>query len=227
MTTTEIITWIENSFKPLQLTLPNETLRQIVENSIIYWNTHSAYKIAKMFPYTSDCIQLSPDIKTVVNAYPSTLEQVLFQNHPMWVLLGFITLDRYTQDLMLLSHTFDGYRIYLGNDFRWKWVRSTDSTKGGYLYLQQVPPKVTSIAVIGTKRILPNEDIKDEFVYQWIREHARATVKMYEGNVLRKADIIGVHNDGQALVDEGKAEREVLEEKLRQEGRWILTAIRR
>ena len=151
----------------------------------------------------------------------------LFSNHPMWVLLGFITLDRYTNDLMLLSNTFEGYRIYLGNDFRWKWIRANDSTKGGWLYLQQVPRGAQRVAAVGTKRILAGEDITDEFIYNWIREHARSRMKIFEGNVLRKATIIGIANDGESMVTEGKAECEKLEESLRKEARWMMLEVRK
>jgi hypothetical protein len=224
------------SFQPLALALTPSAVDLAVEQSILDWNTHSAYKVVRMFPVPGTLvtggaveahIQLNAEIKTVVRAYPSTMQEELFSNHPMWVLLGFITLDRYTNDLMLLSHTFEGYRIYLGNDFRWKWIRSDDSTKGGWLFLQQVPRGSSAVAVIGTKRILPNEDILDEFIYGWIRQHARATVMMLEGNILRKSQMIGLQTDGQTMVDEGLKERDRLIETLRKESRWIMMAQRR
>jgi len=172
-------------------------------------------------------VQLLSEIKTVVRVYPSTMQEELFSNHPMWVLLGFITLDKYTQDLMLLSHTFEGYRIYLGNDFRWKWIRADNSSEGGWLYIQQVPMGATRLAVVATKRIVADEDITDEFIYRWIRDYARVIVKMYEGNVLRKAQIIGIANDGDMMISEAKEEKKDLEENLRKESFWLSMAIRK
>ena len=233
MTREEIRDWVLTSFKPVKISLPNETLDQIIENSIAYWNTHSAYKIVRMVtsPVTGDggrgAVQLDPDIKTVVKVYPSVMQEELFSNHPMWVLLGFITLDKYTQDLMLLSHTFEGYRIYLGNDFRWKWIRTEDSTVGGWLHVNQVPSGATKLAVLGTKRVLATEDITDEFIYRWIRDYARCVTKIFEGNVLRKAQIIGISNDGDQMITEGKEEKDKLEETLRQEARWLFMAVRK
>ncbi len=229
----EIRDWIATSFLPIKLSLPKETIDQVIDNSIAYWNTHSAYKIVRMFDAPSldgrGCgeVQLNSEVKTVVRVYPSTMQEELFSNHPMWVLLGFITLDKYTQDLMLLSHTFEGYRIYLGNDFRWKWIRSDDSTVGGWLYVQQTPTGSGKLAVVATKRVIANEDIKDEFVYNWIRQYARVIVKMYEGNVLRKAQIIGIANDGDIMISEGQTEKEKLEEALYHESRWLMCAVRK
>jgi len=135
-------------------------------------------------------------------------------------------LDAHTQDLMQVSYTFEEYKRWIGANFRWKWVRSEDHDVGGFIYLQSIPSGTSAFAVMGTKRILETEDIKDEFIYRWVREYARALTKMYEGNVLRKADIIGVKNDGQVQVDEGKTEIEALEIQLRQEGRWLMLAKR-
>lgn len=92
--------------------------------------------------------------------------------------------------------------------------------------MQQVPRGAVRVAVVGTKRILPGEDIIDEFIYNWIREHARSRVKIFEGNVLRKATIIGISNDGESMVTEGKAECDKLEESLRKESRWMMLAKR-
>ena len=226
MTRSDIIKWVEDSFQPIKLSMPRETKELIIESSITYFNTHSAYKIARMFNVGAS-LQLSNDIKTVISAYPCRMDEYLFTSHPMWVLLGMITLDRYTQDLMLVSHTFEGYRIYLGNDFRWKFIRSEDSTEGGWLYLQQIPESSSKVAVVGTKRIIADEDITDEFIYNWLREHAKAKTKVYEGNILRKAQIIGIANDGQNMVDEGMQEMKDLEEALRKEGRWAMLGQRK
>jgi len=227
--------WITDSFKPACLAVPPDVIdNQGVQLAIEYWNTHSGYKITRMYSIGANPsgllatqVQLDPEIKTVVKCYPSAMTEELFSDHPMWVLLGFITLDRYTLDLMLLSQTFEGYRIYLGDDFRWKWMRSDDSTQGGWLYLQQVPRGAAKVAVIGTKRIVANEDIKDEFVYVWVRNYARSLVKALEGNILRHAQIIGIQNAGQAMIDEALKEQEDLRDQLRKESRWLLMPVRK
>jgi len=231
MTRVDIRDWVIRSFKPIGLATPFETLDQIIDSCIVYWNTHSAYKTIRRYDAVemsvTDAVQVDVDIKTIVKCYPLQMKEVLFQNHPMWVLLGFITLDRYTQDLMQLGHTFDGYKIYLGNDFRWRWERPEDESLGGWIYLQQVPQGSSHVCVVGTKKVIAGEDIKDEFIYGWIREYVRSTVKVYEGSILRKGGIIGIANDGGDMVAEGKEERKELEEKLRQESRWLLLASRK
>lgn len=232
--------WIIKSFKPVDLTVEADTIDQQIDLAIDTWNTKSGYKIVRMFPQTGMIpnnavaggaveaqLQLSAEIKSVVKVFPSVMAEELFSNHPMWVLLGFITLDRYTSDLMLLSQTFEGYKIYLGNDFRWKFIRSDDSTKGGWLYLQQVPRGTAKVAVIGTKRILAEEDIVDEFILTWIKKFSRSLVKALEGNVLRHGQIIGIQNAGQEMVTESLTEQKDLLEELRKESRWMLMAQRR
>jgi hypothetical protein len=79
------------------------------------------------------------------------------------------------------------------------------------------------MCVVGTKRFYLDEvnEIKDDFALVWLLAYIKALVKMAEGNVLRKADIIGVRNDGQELYNEGKEEKEKLEDKLSDTGRWI------
>ena len=229
MDKTAIIEWIQNSFAPLQLAVPDTTIELCVDNAISYWNTHSAYKTVEMVDYdgTSYAVEVPKKFKTVVNVLPNKMRENILSDHPMWMLLGFVTLDAHTQDLMQVSYTFEEYKRWLGANFRWKWVRSEDpEANGGYVYVQSIPEGTNAFAILGTKRVEETEDIKDEFIYRWIRDYARSLTKMYEGNVLRKADIIGVRNDGQAQVDEAKEETKDLEEKLRQEGRWLLLAKR-
>jgi len=228
MTKAQIRDWIINEFRPVKLATPPSVIDQQIDNAIRYFNTHSAYKIARMYDYNKQsAIQLGPEIKTVVQCYPSTMEKTVLSSHPMWALLGLLTLDRYTADIMLLYHTFGGYSIYVGHDFRWKFIRSESPVEGGWLYVQEVPREADKLAVIGLKRILSNEDIKDEFILDWILKYSKALVKVIEGNTLRKAQIIGIQNDGEDLVSEGKQEVEKLQKKLKQEGLWAVLAKRR
>jgi len=229
MKTTEIVDWVKTEFHPLTLATPDATLVQLASNALRYWNTHSAYKATRMYNYASPAVTctIDTDIKTVVSVYPSVLTENLFSDHPMWVLLGFITLDKWTQDLMLLSHTYEGYKIYLGSDFRWTFERSGDPSVGGKIYIQNAPTDATKLMVVGTKRIVENEDIKDEFIIDWLLNYTKSLVKMAEGNTLRKAGTIGLPNDGEQLVTEGKEEATTLQDKLRKEGVWMLGAMRK
>jgi len=229
MTDAEIISWVKTEFKPLVLATPEETIMQFINNSRRYWNTHSAWRVTRMVNYTSGAnyVEVDLDIKRVSNVYPSRMTESLFSDHPMWVLLGFISLDRYTQDMMLLSHTYEGYKIYLGSDFRWTFERGEDLTKKGKLFLQNVPKDAAKLAVVGSKRFVDGEEIKDDFILEWLLRYVKALVKMNEGNVWRKSSIINIQNDGQAILDEGKAEADKLQEDLRKEGRWQLFAKRK
>jgi len=68
------------------------------------------------------------------------------------------------------------------------------------------------------------EEIKSDFILEWILAYSKALVKMVEGNALRKMTSVAVQNDGQQLYDEGKEEKKELEEKLSVSGRWLAFA---
>lgn len=230
MTKAEVREWIYNEFSPTRLSIGATVIDQQYDNAVRYWNTHSAYKFPKMINYdgSSNFVTLTTDIKNVVQVYPSVMQEELFSNHPMWALLGFITLDKYTSDLIMLSQAFEGYRIYLGTDFRYKYVRSTDQDNTpGQLYLQNVPRGAYKLAVVGLKWILPSEEVTDGFILNWLMYYQLSLCKAKEGNVLRKADIIGVQNDGQRMLDEGLEEAKILQETLAKESRWALLAARK
>ena len=125
----------------------------------------------------------------------------------------------------MMSEAFRNYRYYIGTDFHFYFDRNHDpdatNGSGGYLYLTNLPQSTTKVAVVGTKRILPNEDITSEYILEWILEFSKAQVKMIEGNTLRKSDAIGIRNDGQTLMSEGKEAVEQLKKRLGEEGRWV------
>jgi hypothetical protein len=230
MTKTEIRNWLIQEFQPLTLATDNTTIDQIVDNAIRYWNTHSAYKIIRMLEVSDvvgdQMLEVPIDIKTVANCYPSVLRQNLLSDHPMWVLLNFVTLNMYSRDLMQVEHAYNGYKIYLGEDFRWKFLRSEDPAVKGSLFLQKIPRDSSRVAVVGAKRIVDGEDIKSEHILDWILYYAKALLRITEGNTLRKAGTIGVTNDGNELVNEGKDEIVNLQTRLKEEGRWLLFAKR-
>ena len=64
-------------------------------------------------------------------------------------------------------------------------------------------------------------DIKNEWCLDWVLQYSRALLKITEGRLLRKGDIISVKNDGQELVNEGEKEKEKCEKKLSVDGRWL------
>ena len=65
--------WLQQEFLPLQLATPVVTQKQIVENAIRYWNTHSAYRVETMveYPPGTKRVQLNVQFKAVAEVYPS------------------------------------------------------------------------------------------------------------------------------------------------------------
>jgi hypothetical protein len=171
-------------------------------------------------------IPVSPDFKLVTQVFPSVSPQLLWQDNTLWKLFGITILDNVTSDLIMMTQAFQNYQLYVGTDFRWTYEMAEDPTQYGKLFWTNNPVTNAVFCVVGAKRILPNEDIKSDHILYWLLYYAKALLKMCEGNMLRKADIIGVRNDGQALFDEGKDEKKALEEQLAQEGRWLAMAQR-
>lgn len=220
------VNWLKNEFKPLTLATASVpgVLEQQVENAIRYWNTHSGYKVSQVYDYRGGIgsrVQLSTEFKSVVTVYPTRTTTWIWNDHPLWTLLGITVLDNVTSDLILMSEAFRNYRIYVGTDFRWVFDKSDDPSEGGFLYAINVPAATKSLLVVGTKRIIAEEDIKVEYILDWILYYAKALVKQVEGNVLRKASIVDVKNDGQDLVDEGQEEMKDLQERLARDSRWV------
>jgi len=226
----DVLGWLEIEFAPLTLATPDDTIYQIVENAIRYWNTHSAYKISRVYDYditnSRYRMQLDTDFKNVFEVYPTTSTTWIWNNHPMWTLLGLTILDNVTSDLIIMSEAFKNYKKYVGSNFAWKWERSTDSSTGGYLYVDNVPSGVSSLFVVGSKRIRSTDSIQDDYILDWILNYSKALLKQIEGNTLRKGDLIGLHNDGGDMISEGKTEQEEMKESLAREGRWAALAAR-
>jgi len=225
---TKYSTWIANEFKPLTLITPTDTLKQLLENTIRYWNTHSGYKVSTMVEYAPGTkrVQLPTDFKSVVHVFPSKTTTWIWNDHPLWTLLGITVLDSVTTDLIMMSEAFRNYRIYVGTDFRWVYEKSDNPSVGGYLYAINVPTGSSGLYVLGTKRITKTEDIKSEYLLDWILSYWKALVKQVEGNTLRKSGIIDLKNDGQQLVDEGFAEAKDLKETLARDSHWVILAKR-
>jgi len=216
------INWIKQEFQPLTLATPDETIVQAVENAIRYWNTHSAYKAMETYDFTpgEKVIQLNAQFKSVVDVLPARRSTWLWSDHPLWTLLGITVIDNVTSDLIMLSESYRNYRVYVGADMRWEFIRPDNYEDGGKLFLINVPSGVAGFCVVGTKRIVKDEDIQNEFVLEWLLRYIKALVKMCEGNILRKSSIIGIKNDGQELMNEGKEEQKELQEELSKTARW-------
>lgn len=217
-----------NRFKPIPLVIENDLLMQTVEDSIRYWNSHSAFPVFSMFDYGGVATQLTADFKEVVQVYPASdpTGGFTFRDTPMWSLLGLTILDSVTSNLISLSHYYQNFKVYTGGDFRWNYVPVDDPTLGGKLYVQGFPSGASKMAVLGSKRILATEDIKNEHVIDWLTKYTLAHVKQLEGNLYRKGGFVGMNTDGDKLVEEGKADQEKLEKKLEEEGRWVIVGKR-
>ncbi len=225
----QIRNWIYAEFAPSTLSIGQQVIDQQIDNAMRYWNTHSAYKMTEMITYQQGAtfVEVPAGMKNVVKVYPAVLEDALMQT-PMGVMFGFVTLDSMTTDLIMNIQAMEGYRIWLGQDFRWKFERSEDPDNvPGKLYVQSVPRGSGSLAVVGLKRIRPDDEITDDFILEWLLKYTLALCKAKEGNILRKANIIGIQNDGQNMLDEGIKEVEELQLKLSQESQWALLAARK
>jgi hypothetical protein len=225
------VAWIKTEFQPLTLATPDATIEQCVDTAVRYWNTHSAYKIITMVDTTGQTsrVQLNSQFKGVMEVLPcqkttSPISSMVFSTSAL--LLGVTVIDNVTSDLILLSEGFRNYRSFIGADFTWEFTKSEDPAVGGYLYYSNLPALGSQLAVVGTKRITADEDIKQDYILDWLLRYVKALVQMIEGNTLRKSSIIDIKNDGQALVDEGKDTQKALQEELVVNGRWCAFARR-
>ena len=157
MTREEILKWLGREYAPIPLATPNLTIFQLIENSIRYWNTHSAQSILRMYEVGSSVrIHLESDIKDVAAVYPASSYNFIFASHPLWSLLGMTILDNVTSDLIIMGESYRNYRYYIGQDFKYEFVPPVDTASGGDLYLANLPIQTTRVAVLGIKRIVSN-----------------------------------------------------------------------
>ncbi len=219
-----ILSWLETEFAPLTLAAPDASIYQYIDNAVLYWNTHSAYKWMETFTYANQArIQLNANFKSVVQVYPTTQSTWIYNNHPLWTLTGITVLDNLTSDLIIMSEAFKNYRYYIGTDFRWTFQKSEHyESEGGYLYVQRAPTGTDAITVVGTKRITSIDKITSEYQIDWIQRYVKSLLKLQEGNTLRKSGLVNIKNDGQELVNEGQEEKRELEEQLKKDGRWVV-----
>ncbi len=225
MTKIQILDWVRTEFLPLNLATEERTILQIIDNALRYFNTHSAYPHFEMVSNVSPDqhrIQCSKQFGTIAQVYPATQNLWVLQNYPMWSLLGVSVLDNVTADLVQMYSAYQTYATYIGLDFRWSEVTSENPAFGPELFLTNIPVNTTSLCVVGSRRFDSTEDIRAEWVLDWLLKYVKALVKKAEGNILRKSTIIDVKNDGQELMTEGKEEEKDLEQRLSDEGRWLV-----
>ena len=226
--TDKYVDWVRQEFQPITLATPDATIKQMLENTIRYWNNNSAHKVTGVYEATfaTTRVQLDPAFNTVVSITPLRQTSWILGNYPMFSLTGIMVLDNVTSDLILMSEAYKTYRTYLGADMSWTFNRAQNVDEGGWLYLSNLHNEAQGIFVVGTRRIQPNEDITDPYILDWVLNYTKALVKISEGNTLRKSSIINVANDGQELVSEGKSEVEELQRTLAINSRWVVTARR-
>lgn len=221
--------WVKVEFGDRILSIPDTTINQKIDNAVRYWNTHSAYKISQMVAYSGSVKQqLSASFKSVVAVYPNRTSNWIWNEFPTWSLAGVAVLDTVRTDLILATEAFKMFNIYAGANFRY-WIDENhdNPTVGPYLYTTNVPSGTTSFFVVGTKRILANDDIDSQHINVWLCDYIKALVKQAEGHQLRAAQLVlpgGI--DGQQLYNEGKEEVKDLQKKLSEESRWV-TFLRR
>jgi len=227
---TKYINWIKAEFQPRTLATPDATIEQMVDNAVRYWNTHSAYKIGQMVKYASGQTraQLSPCFKSVAVTYPNRNANWIWNEYPTYSLAGIAVLDNIRTDLIIATEAFRTFNIYVGANFRWYFDENHDDpTQGGYLYCKNVPSGTQALFVVGTRRILANDDIDSEHINDWLLYYSKALVKQIEGHTLRAAAIALPHGiDGQQMYNEGREEMKELQEKLAKESRWVVFAKR-
>ncbi len=228
MVKSDIVDWLKTELLPRGTVTPDGTIEQIVDNSVRYWNTHSAVKTTTMVDFVTaqTRVQLNASFKDVISVYPANKTTLIWNDHPMWSLLGISIIDNLTGDLMLISEAFKNYQIYVGTNMQWHFQRSQDPAVGGYLYVTHSPTNSSKLAVVGTRRITAADNIDDDYILDWILAYSLALLKEAEGRTLRGAQLINAKTDGSDLVSEGREEKKILQEQLRDEGRWAAFAQR-
>jgi len=216
--------WVKAEFGDRILAIPDSTINQLIDNAVRYWNTHSAYKISQMIPNpVPPRVQLSAAFKSIATVYPNKSANWVWNEFPTWSLAGIAVLDNIRTDMILATEAFRTFNIYVGANFRYYMEENHDDpTVGGYLYFRNAPSGTSAFYVVGTKRILPNEDITSQHINEWLLYYIKALVKQAEGHQLRAATLVLPNGiDGQQLYNEGKEEMKEMQIKLAQEGRWL------
>jgi hypothetical protein len=225
MTRSDILEWVRTDFLPLQLSIPDQTVLQQVENVIRYFNTNSAVKVTRMYP-TARTIEVDEDIKSVIQVLPSKVAASSSLLDPNWVLLGIQSMNYLSADIIMINEAYKNYAAYFGTDFQWHFERGVNPSQKGKLYCSNVPSGANKLCIVGALRILDDTetteyDINHDHILDFVLRATKALVKICEGNVLRKADMINIKNDGQALLNEGTEDWKLIKEELFNNSRWF------
>jgi hypothetical protein len=168
-------------------------------------------------------MQLSEEFKDVVAVYPNVNANWIWNEFPTWSLAGVAVLDNVRTDLILATEAFKTFNIYVGANFRYTFdTNHDDPSTGGFLYVRNVPSGTGGFFVVGTKRIIPADDIDSQHINDWILYYTKALVKMAEGHAIRATKIVLPGVDGQELMNEGKEEMKKLQEDLSRDARWCV-----
>jgi hypothetical protein len=227
--TSSYITWIKAEFAPLTLITPDATIAQCVNSAVRYWNVSSSYRMGAMIPYTgATSIEIPAEFKNVFQVYPNNANLTLFGGlQSLWALAGVAILDNVTTDLIYLGEALKNYKSYLSLGFDWTYEMNKEDPEGkGSLYVRNVGAGTSAFFVVGSRRILKADQIKDQYILDFLLRYTKALVKQVEGSSIRKANMIVQGLDGQSLVDEGIQEMKDLQNELRINGRWVLMARR-
>ena len=224
MKQSEMAQWLETEFKPVTLATPQPTVLQIIKTTFRYWNSHAAYRhmVAYDFTASGGAVTIDKEFKTVVQLWPNNATPHTWVNFPAWNLLGISVLDNITSDMILMTEAFRNYRQYVSANLQFHFEAGATPDDDGKLYIQNWPQGATKALVVGSRRFADDVDITNEYVLEWMLSYSKALLKMQEGNTLRKSSIINVNNDGQELVNEGKEEKAELQQRLLEEGRWVM-----
>lgn len=120
-----MIEWIIVEYQPLEFSVPNETVEQIIKNAIRYFNNNSAVRVTEMVDVLSPKTMVPKTIKAVSQVVPARNSMVnAAYNLPMWTLLGVQVINALNTDLIMLSETYKNMSIYMGKDFQWQFIPS-------------------------------------------------------------------------------------------------------
>ncbi len=201
MTKSEIVTYVADSFQPIQLVTGAIAQLQSAEEAIRWFDREGADVSFKMFAYNQQNVMtLSDDVDVVVNVYLDRVVTEIFTAQTL--LLGVTILDYDIQTLALKMNHLSDLRTFLASRFRWRWLRP-------YLYVDGMTTSAANLVVQYLKKYDytdPTQDITGGPL-DWVIRYATALLKQREGRILRMGSVIQAPLDGSELMSEGKTEQ--------------------